>query len=106
MTETEIQKQEKCYTGHFTLGASIDYFQIDTLGNALDFGDLTQGRYMTASFSDGSRGCWAGGVWSIGPATGNTFPNIIDYITIATTGNALDFGDVSLGNGLAGLSGD
>ena len=61
---------------------------------------------MTASFSDGSRGCWAGGVWSVGPATGNTIPNIIDYITISTIGNALDFGDISQGNGLAGLSGD
>ena len=92
--------------GHYTNSATIDYIQIDTLGNALDFGDLTQGRYMTAALSDGSRGCWAGGVYSTGPASGNTFPNIIDYITIATTGNALDFGDVSLGNGLAGLSGD
>ena len=92
--------------GHFTLGASIDYFQIDTLGNAIDFGDLTQGRYMSAAFSNGSRGCWGGGVWSVGPASGNTFPDNIDYITIATTGNALDFGDISRANGVAGLSGD
>ena len=35
----------------------------------------------------------------------NTQSNVIDYITIATTGNATDFGDQSVArNNLAGLS--
>ena len=93
--------------GAFHNVATIDYIQIDTLGNALDFGDLTQARYMSAAFSDGSRGCWGGGVWSVSaPANPNVFPDNIEYITIATLGNGQDFGDISQGNGLAGLSGD
>ena len=47
----------------------------------------------------GDRGVFAaGGAWAVGS-------NIIDYITISTTGNAVDFGDLTVGrNGLAACS--
>ena len=36
----------------------------------------------------------------------DSFSNVIDYVTIATTGNSIDFGDLTLARaGLAGLSG-
>ena len=66
----------------------IDYFAIDTPGNAVDFGNLTQSRYGLGGTSDGSRGIFSGGA--------NPAYNIIDYITIATTGNAADFGDITV----------
>ena len=40
----------------------------------------------------GARGLFGGG-YTNSPASSNT--NIIDYITISTTGNAIDFGDLS-----------
>ena len=65
---------------------SIDYFTIQTLGNAADFGDLSVGRGFAAAFADSTRGVIGGG------DTGSRV-NVIDYITVATLGNATDFGD-------------
>jgi hypothetical protein len=73
---------------------NIDYVTVATPGNATDFGDLTIGRGShPASFSDGTKGCFAGGFH----ASPSTKSNIIDYITIATIGNAVDFGDLTEG---------
>ena len=68
----------------------IDYITISTLGNALDFGDLTGERQNLGGCSNAVRGIFGGGRIGSSP-----FPqtNIIDYITIASTGNAIDFGD-------------
>ena len=68
---------------------TIDYIAISTLGNATDFGDLTQARYGLAATSDGSRGVFGGGY------DGGDSVNTLDYITIATPGNATDFGDLT-----------
>ena len=54
------------------------------------FGNLTLARQSLAACSNSTRGLFGGGV--ISPATTQ---NVIDYITIASTGNALDFGDLS-----------
>jgi hypothetical protein len=70
---------------------TIEYITISTTGNTTDFGDLTIGRYSGAGCSSNSRGVFGGGTKTSG-GTANT--NIIDYITIATTGNATDFGDL------------
>lgn len=71
----------------------IDYVTIASTGNALDFGNLTQDRRNIASgaCSNQVRGVFGGGRRA--PANANS--DIIDYITIASTGNALDFGDLS-----------
>ena len=63
--------------------AEIDYITISTAGNAQDFGDLTEAKYMSAAMSSRTRGLAAGGR----PSSVN-----IDYITIATTANAVDWG--------------
>ena len=68
----------------------IDYITIATLGNAVDFGDLTVGRLFAASCSNSIRGVMGGG-----NVSGGTQKNEIDYITIASLGNALDFGDLT-----------
>ena len=69
---------------------TIQYITIMTTGNATDFGDLTQKREATDSTSNCIRGIWAGGY--DGPSPVVRF-NIIDYVNIATQGDAVDFGD-------------
>jgi hypothetical protein len=71
---------------------TIDYITIATLGNAADFGDLTQARGGSAKMSNSVRGVFAKGRGGSSPYT---YYNIIDYVTIASTGNAADFGDAT-----------
>jgi hypothetical protein len=72
----------------------IDYITISSTGNALDFGDLTVARRTVGSTSNSTRGIWAGGTNNT-PTT-DTVQNVIDYITISSTGNAVDFGDLTI----------
>ena len=75
----------------------IDYINIATTGNALDFGDLINtptswsppGVYDMNGTSNSTRGVIVGG--SDGSGT-----NIIQYVTIGSTGNAADFGDLTI----------
>lgn len=81
----------------------IDYFTIATTGNASDFGDLSTARDVLALISNGVTGVFGGGnpaPADQGGVSGVT--NIMEYITIASTGNAVDFGDLTIarsGNG-------
>ena len=71
--------------------STIQYWEIATLGNALNFGDLTNARaYIAGNVASAIRGIFGGGR---NPAV---HTNRIDYITIASSGNAIDFGDQSL----------
>ena len=73
---------------------NIDYFQIQSTGNSIDFGDLTVAGQHTACSST-TRGVFAMG----------SNNNTIDYVTIATTANAVDFGDRTIAkNGPGALS--
>jgi len=75
-----------------TVVSTIDYVNIATIGNAVSFGSLSQSRQGLASCSSSTRGVFGGGYGSAPtPATVNT----IDYITIASTGSATDFGDLT-----------
>ena len=65
---------------------SIDYIQIQTQGNAQDFGDLTLARDKVYAAASATRGLFAGG----DPNT-----NVINFVTIASTGDAVDFGDLT-----------
>jgi hypothetical protein len=71
----------------------IDYVTISSTGNAIDFGDLISGYESggQASCSNSTRGLWGGGFYP-----GATNVNIIQYITIASTGNAVDYGDLTV----------
>jgi len=71
---------------------TIDYITIQTTGNATDFGDTLQGLLDPATCSDGTTGIIAGG--SKG-GSGSQDDNTIQKVTIATTGNATDFGDLN-----------
>ena len=69
----------------------IDYFTISTLGNAVDFGTLSEPRYWTSSHASRTRGVWGGG--GVHPTSPNK-TSIIDYVTIASTGTAIEFGNL------------
>ena len=66
----------------------IDYITISTTGNATDFGDLIFEVYYSAGVSDATKGFCCGG--ARGQAGGYARIDNIQYITIATTGNATD----------------
>ena len=72
---------------------TIDFITIASTGDATDFGDSTLLRAQcTATMSNGIRGVFAGGYQ---PSPNSTDTNTVDFIEIATTGNATDFGDIS-----------
>ena len=77
---------------------TLEYITIQSTGNSVDFGDLAQGgsdgkRVFTGAFSNSVRGIFFGGTGPGSPST--TEQTCIQYITISTTGNSLDFGDLT-----------
>ena len=80
----------------------IQYVTFASLGDATDFGDLTLRRKQgIAAGSNGTIGLFAGGNPS-GVGGFGSQCDIIDYITIATTGDASDFGDLTAVKGAIG----
>ena len=81
---------------------TIESITMTTIGNAVNFGDRITGGQHPAGGSNCVRGVWAGlqndgSPWS--PL------NHIDYVSISTEGNAVDFGDLVTPNmGMAMLS--
>ena len=78
-----------------TLGMTslLDFVTIASDGNAVFFGDLTTQRGKIASAETHTRGVFIGSD-SGNPST-STYTNVMDFITIASTGNASDFGDIT-----------
>ena len=75
---------------------TMDYITINSAGNATDFGDLTIQCCFNSSCSNDTneRGISWGGYYYTSPSSGVTaYPNVIQYITINSAGNATDFGD-------------
>ena len=63
------------------------------MGNATDFGDLTVARRLVVEgCSSSTRGLFGGGTAS---NPGAFTINTIEFVTIATTANATDFGDLN-----------
>ena len=87
--------------GHGDGTNRIQFITIMTTGNSQDFGDLNTNSYGVGAgeLSDGLRGIAMGGSNNPGDHT-----NHIDFITIATTGNATEFGDTSVVRPSGGLS--
>jgi hypothetical protein len=81
---------------------TIQYITIATLGNAQDFGDLTRTATLEiAAAASSTRATFAGG----GTGPGPTAVNVIDYVTIMSVGNAIDFGDLTASQARQTLSG-
>ena len=71
-----------------TISNVMEYIQISTFGNALDFGDLVGTTESPGGCSSSIRGLFSGGR---NPGQLDR----MDYITIASAGNAIDFGNLT-----------
>ena len=70
----------------------IQFVTISTLGNSEDFGDLSDtGVRYTSGLSSSTRGVRAGGK----RGSPSTVVDTIDFVTMATKGNATDFGNLT-----------
>ena len=78
--------------------SGIVYTTMSSSGGVSDFGNLSSARYANAGASDSTRGI------SFGGKTAPTGPqeNFIDFVTITTTGDSADFGDLTDGAGFTG----
>ena len=65
----------------------IEFVTIQTLGNSVEFGNLTVARRSIAAVTNATRAVSCSGD---SPAT-----NTMDFITMASQGNATDFGDIT-----------
>ena len=71
---------------------TIGYVTIQSTGNSVDFGDLITAFLMGGpGASNATRGMFGGGNYAASP----TITAQIQYIEIASTGNAADFGDMT-----------
>jgi len=73
--------------------SKIEYIIIASKGNGVDTGyDLTERRQSLSGASNSVRGIFRAGQNETAPNNSNT----IDYITLASLGNAIDFGDATI----------
>ena len=76
---------------------TITYFAIPVVATSSTFGNLSQGRTNPTGTGSDVRMLIAGGFYYSGSeALDNRVRNDIDYITMATTGNSTDFGDLTV----------
>ena len=71
-------------------GLTVEFFQMTTGGESANFGNYGSRRTNTSGCSDGTRGLSASGY--NGPGTLGS-SNEIEYVTIASKGDVIDFGD-------------
>ena len=87
-------------SGPFAANNVMDYFTIQSSGNGLNFGDLTELTNYGNPTASSVRGVFSG----MSDPNGST-TNTISFVTISTTGNAVNFGDLDFtGSGGGGLS--
>ena len=72
-------------------------------GNAINFGDSTQKRENRTGVTNTTRGVFAGG---LNPGLSSTRTNTIDFVIIASTGDAADFGDLTVSRRASGGASD
>ena len=96
------------YGGGYQSGVSnewknhIGYFTIATKGNSSNFGSFENFGRRQNTGSNGTRGIFAGSRGAF-PGTPGTNTNAIEYVNIATLGNAQDFGDTTrVANNMSG----
>ena len=85
---------------------AMTYITTASLGNDTTFGDLLDSvDNLSQGCSNGTRGILAVGGYADASPTGAGSQNIIQYITIASTGNATDFGDTAGQGFIMGVAG-
>ena len=81
----------------------MEYITMASTGEAKDFGDMQVTRIGAFTTMNSTRGVIAGG--RVGAPATTRLWNVIDHVTIQTTGNSTDFGDLYLAASSAGISG-
>ena len=90
------------HTGSYqTHCQDIDTVIVSTLGNAVNWGEMTTSNAEQAAASDGTRGLTAGGYIHPGAAV-----NVIEYVTIASSSKSSDFGDLTTASHQMGRGGN
>ena len=82
--------------------STIQNLTIASLGNMVKFGDLTVSRFSCAGGGNSVRGIFCGGYAPYAPS-GIKHRQTMDYVTIASEGNAITFGD-ALPSATTGIS--
>ena len=90
------------WAGNYASSNIISFITMATEGDTTDFGDLTQGRYNFTGMSSPTRSVFSAGTYYSHPSF--IRPNTMDYVEIATTGNAKDFGDMAMMTDVTGLA--
>ena len=80
---------------------TVDFITMASAGNASDFGDLFTGRYSVSSCSNSNRAVFLAGR-TTSPSI--VYQNAMEFVTISTTGNTSDFGDI-IGSGSGSSAG-
>ena len=80
----------------------MDFFNISTGGNGTDFGNLSADIFGTGSTASSTRGVVFGG-YGGSPHSANS--DEIQFVTIASQGNATDFGNLTVGRSNSSVSG-
>jgi len=88
-----ITAGDQGYGPAYTLSKTIEYITFATRGNGTLFGELTSTRQALCGLSSNIRGVFAGG--NPGSPAPNNKTDTMEYITIATLGNVVDFGNLA-----------
>ncbi len=80
----------------------MDFFNISTTGNSTDFGDLSADIFAVGTTASSTRGVVFGGY---GGSPHNAHSDEIQFVTIASQGNATDFGNLTVGRSNPCVSG-
>jgi len=103
-TTTQSNRGRGVFGGYYaaTSNQTLDYISIQSMGNAVSFGELVQRASSAGCFASSTRGIWCGGY----SAPDGALTDTIQYVTIATQSNAIDFGNLTVGGRklVAGLS--
>ena len=89
------------FFGAYTVQSrDIDFITFATKGNSSQFGELFTGRYRFNGCSGSTRGVFMGGRYTSSQPNTISSMDIIDFITLATEGNAQDFGNLTQARGM------
>ena len=81
----------------------VQYFNMASSGNGLEWGDLPQRQYLTSGTSSRTRGVFMGGYTN---SPSSTYTNTIQSVEVASVGYTSDFGDLTQTAGYTGCLGN
>ena len=91
-----VSNQTRMVTGghqHSSANNTMNLITIQTTGNAVDFGDVVFARELTSALGSRTRGLIVGGNV---PTPSDVAQDGMDFFSFATTGNAIDFGNLTV----------